>query len=55
MNHGSTKWTKVPSLLEIQKGLVSLGDKPDSHIGSKEWLGAFEVCLCMSYFLDVDC
>ena len=56
LNYGSTKgYDRVPSLHEIQKALVEMEDKPPSHYGSTEWLGAYEVCLCMSYFLDVDC
>ena len=45
----------VPTLRQIQEALVSLGDKEPSHIGSSEWLGAIEVCLCMNHFLGVDC
>jgi len=37
----------VPGLGEIQKILVDIGDKPISFIGSREWIGSVEACLCM--------
>lgn len=33
----------APTLLEIQKILVDIGDKPQSFAGSREWIGALEV------------
>ena len=34
----------VPSIPEIQRILVKdLKDKPDSFIGSRDWIGSFEV------------
>lgn len=37
----------VPSLQDIQKTLVKMGDKPDSFVGSREWIGCVEACLYM--------
>ncbi|XP_028397469.1 ufm1-specific protease 2-like [Dendronephthya gigantea] len=43
----------VPGHRSIQEALVALGDKQPSFIGSKKWIGSFEVHLCLDYFLDV--
>ena len=32
-----------------------MNDKSKSFIGTKEWIGSFEVQLCMGHFLGVDC
>lgn len=32
-----------------------MGDKEKSLIGSSEWLGAFEVNLCIQHFLGIEC
>lgn len=45
----------VPTIPEIQKALVAMGDKEQIFIGSKSWIGSFEVCLCLDYFYDVPC
>ncbi|XP_033101991.1 ufm1-specific protease 1-like [Anneissia japonica] len=44
-----------PSLPEIQEALVSMGDKPKKFIGSKDWIGSFEACICIDYFYNVPC
>jgi len=31
-----------------------MGDKPKEIIGSNEWIGAFEVSLCLNKFLGID-
>ncbi|KAA5581875.1 hypothetical protein F3H14_37530, partial [Pseudomonas aeruginosa] len=33
----------VPSIREIQSILVDLEDKPKTFIGSRQWIGSFEV------------
>lgn len=43
----------VPKLREIQQALVAMGDKPDSFVGSKQWIGSLEVAMCLDYFYDV--
>ncbi|KOB63293.1 putative F38A5.1a, partial [Operophtera brumata] len=35
--------SKVPSINEIQQILVQLEDKPESFIGSRQWIGSFEL------------
>ena len=56
LNYGTPKGFKqVPSIADIQKALIEMEDKPQSHLGSTDWIGAYEVCLCMSYFVGVDC
>ncbi|XP_026208927.1 inactive Ufm1-specific protease 1 [Anabas testudineus] len=44
-----------PSLPEIQQALVTMGDKPGSFSGSREWIGTFEASLVLDYFYDVPC
>ncbi|XP_022092880.1 ufm1-specific protease 1-like [Acanthaster planci] len=44
-----------PSLREVQEALVAMGDKKPSLIGSKEWIGSYEVCICIDHFYDVPC
>eukprot|EP01022_Parablepharisma_sp_SALTPOND_P018954 TRINITY_DN316_c0_g1_i2.p1 TRINITY_DN316_c0_g1~~TRINITY_DN316_c0_g1_i2.p1 ORF type:complete len:464 (+),score=14.49 TRINITY_DN316_c0_g1_i2:140-1531(+) len=44
---------KTPTIAEIQKALVELKDKPPKFVGSSEWIGAYEVMLCINYFLKV--
>ncbi|XP_078322498.1 uncharacterized protein LOC111102480 [Crassostrea virginica] len=46
---------KVPSLGQFQDALVAMEDKPKSFAGSKEWIGSFELCICIDYFYDVPC
>ncbi|XP_030017487.1 ufm1-specific protease 1 [Sphaeramia orbicularis] len=47
--------TPPPSLPEIQHALVTMGDKPGSFSGSREWIGTFEASLVLDYFYDVPC
>ncbi|XP_038060358.1 ufm1-specific protease 1-like [Patiria miniata] len=44
-----------PTLQEVQEALVAMGDKPSSLIGSKEWIGSYEICICIDHFYDVPC
>lgn len=43
----------VPTHKEIQQCLVSIGDKPSSFVGSKEWIGSTEVSFCLETMLGV--
>lgn len=45
----------VPSILEIQKILVAMGDKEKSFIQSREWIGAFEVSFVIQKQLGFAC
>ena len=47
------KQRQVPHLQDIQTALVQMQDKSDSFIDSKQWIGSFEVSLCLDYFYDV--
>lgn len=38
---------KVPSHKQIQQALVDVGDKKSEFVGSKEWIGANEVCYAL--------
>lgn len=40
----------IPSLLDIQKALVAMGDKPASFEGSRQWIGSYEICLLLDWF-----
>ncbi|KAJ8337754.1 hypothetical protein SKAU_G00367200 [Synaphobranchus kaupii] len=46
---------RPPSLPEIQQALVTVGDKPPSFSGSREWIGTFEAALALDHFYDVPC
>ncbi len=37
----------------IQQGLVAMGDKPDTFLGSRNWIGSFEVCITIDHLYDV--
>ncbi|XP_071542301.1 ufm1-specific protease 1-like [Panulirus ornatus] len=37
----------VPSNRRIQEILVEIGDKENDIIGSKQWIGSVEVCVCL--------
>ncbi|XP_076333048.1 ufm1-specific protease 1-like [Tachypleus tridentatus] len=45
----------VPTIQEIQKALRTMGDKPDSFVGSREWIGSVEVAMCIDFFYNVLC
>lgn len=49
------KVAQVPSILEIQKILAECGDKPTSFVGSKEWIGSFEVMIVIDSLYNVPC
>eukprot|EP01113_Clastostelium_recurvatum_P035175 TRINITY_DN4863_c0_g1_i2.p1 TRINITY_DN4863_c0_g1~~TRINITY_DN4863_c0_g1_i2.p1 ORF type:complete len:598 (-),score=93.58 TRINITY_DN4863_c0_g1_i2:156-1829(-) len=44
-----------PSHLEIQQLLVRIGDKPPSFVGSSQWIGAFELSLCLDTLYSITC
>ena len=44
----------VPGHKQIQEALVKVGDKPKSFIGSKQWIGSFEVSICLREITQVD-
>lgn len=37
----------LPTHIQIQQALVDVGDKPKSFVGSKDWIGANEVCYAL--------
>ncbi|KZC13453.1 PREDICTED: ufm1-specific protease 1 [Dufourea novaeangliae] len=43
----------VPSIRCIQEILVALEDKEGCFIGSREWIGSFEVCLTLNHLYEV--
>lgn len=44
----------IPTHNDIQKYLVSCGDKPSNFIGSRQWIGSTEVSMCLNEFMKVD-
>jgi len=44
---------KIPSIAEIQNLLVEMEDKPQSMVGSRDWIGSFEACLIIDRLYDV--
>ncbi|CAK1584359.1 unnamed protein product [Parnassius mnemosyne] len=55
MNHNLKDIKKVPYLREVQEILVQLEDKPKNFLGSRQWIGSFEVCLVIDKLYDVPC
>ncbi|XP_055687491.1 probable Ufm1-specific protease 1 [Lutzomyia longipalpis] len=45
----------VPTIPKIQETLVQLNDKPESFVGSREWIGALEVFYTVDALYDVSC
>ncbi|KAH8370900.1 hypothetical protein KR093_005511, partial [Drosophila rubida] len=45
----------VPSILEIQRILVRIGDKPSSFIGSNKWIGTLEEFYVLDALFEVKC
>ncbi|XP_043490051.1 ufm1-specific protease 1 isoform X2 [Polistes fuscatus] len=45
---------EVPSIPKIQETLVALEDKEKSFIGSREWIGCFEVCLVLDSLYNIN-
>ncbi|XP_069688479.1 ufm1-specific protease 1 [Periplaneta americana] len=43
----------VPSIPTIQQVLIDLEDKPSSFLGSRDWIGSFEVCLVVDHLYNV--
>lgn len=43
----------VPSHREIQQALVDLQDKTEKFVGSRQWIGSFEVSMCLEHLLGV--
>ncbi|KAM8899649.1 ufm1-specific protease 1 [Spinachia spinachia] len=44
-----------PSIGDMQRALVTMGDKPPSFSGSREWIGTVEASLVLDYYYDVPC
>lgn len=55
LHSGSARRRLPPSLPEIQQALVTVGDKPPSFLGSREWIGTFEAALVLDQLYDVPC
>ncbi|KAF6202741.1 hypothetical protein GE061_003143 [Apolygus lucorum] len=47
--------SQVPSIKEIQEILVRIKDKPDSFVGSKQWIGSQELCYVLDETANVMC
>ena len=39
----------VPSIRRIQEVLFEVGDKPQSFVGSREWIGSYEACIILDH------
>lgn len=42
-----------PTHQQIQEALVATGDKPAKFVGSREWIGSFEVSTALNHLLGV--
>lgn len=45
----------VPSIRQIQEILVRIGDKEESFIGSREWIGGAETCFVIDDLFQIPC
>ncbi|KAK3696703.1 hypothetical protein QZH41_013050, partial [Actinostola sp. cb2023] len=43
----------VPSHRQIQQALVDVGDKKPNFVGSRQWIGSFEVSMCLEKLVGV--
>ncbi|CAD5116275.1 DgyrCDS5182 [Dimorphilus gyrociliatus] len=43
----------IPSITDIQKTLVKIGDKPENFVNSRQWIGSFEVSFVIEDLLGV--
>ncbi len=43
----------LPTHRDIQTALVAVGDKPTSLVGSRDWIGANEVCYAMEHLTGI--
>ena len=50
---GRQRKVNVPSLTEVQEVLVKIQDKESSFVGSKSWIGTFEICLVLDSLYDI--
>ncbi|XP_057306445.1 uncharacterized protein LOC130644741 [Hydractinia symbiolongicarpus] len=55
INVEKCKDKSVPSITIIQETLVAVGDKCCNFIGSKEWIGSFEVFLVLDHTYKTSC
>ncbi|KAG8177143.1 hypothetical protein JTE90_015591 [Oedothorax gibbosus] len=46
---------EIPSINDIQTALVKVGDKPESFINSRQWIGSLEISYCIDYFYKILC
>ena len=55
MNGLVDKSTFIPSIPEIQKTLVKIGDKETKFLNSTDWIGANECAYVLDELLKVEC
>ena len=44
-----------PTFNQIQSALVETGDKPKSFLGSRQWIGSFEVSTVLNQLYEIEC
>ncbi|KYQ92776.1 hypothetical protein DLAC_05355 [Tieghemostelium lacteum] len=55
LNYQQISNRSVPTHKEIQQTLVDMEDKEKSFLNSKQWIGAFEITLCLQQLYELDC
>ena len=55
LSHNKDSTVKVLSTREIQKKLIEIGDKEESFLNSKDWIGSVEVGFIIDSLFDVPC
>ncbi len=55
LQHNVNDSVKVPSIGDIQKILVEIGDKTENFIGSRDWIGSFEIAYVIDHLFKIPC
>ncbi|XP_023171556.1 probable Ufm1-specific protease 1 [Drosophila hydei] len=53
--NGRSAMLNVPSIEEIQRLLVRIGDKPARFVGSRDWIGTMEEFFVIDALFDIPC
>ncbi|XP_066582896.1 probable Ufm1-specific protease 1 [Prorops nasuta] len=53
LNYATRAKVSVPTIRNIQETLVLLKDKDVNFVGSREWIGSFEVCLVLEKLYNI--
>ncbi|VDP91192.1 unnamed protein product [Echinostoma caproni] len=55
MWQGEVPVQRLPSITDIQASLARTGDKPKNFVGSRQWIGSFELSFCLEEMYGIQC